>query len=184
MCTTFIPETGNKKRGRREVTVWKKRRRRKEKRWKRISFCCSSREHNRGKEEGRGRRGRETSRRIQRSVRFLFFTRSHFERQPRREHNRSELASACAISLDCSSRPPYVRALNTDVANAARIAASCYPSCFSYVTPCQRTDFLIYEPFFHPCPFPVSLNAIPFIVPLSQPRSPHAPRKGAWFLAC
>lgn len=56
LCTTFIPKTGNKKRGRREVTVWKKRRRRKEKRWKRISFCCSSREHNRGKEEGRGRR--------------------------------------------------------------------------------------------------------------------------------
>lgn len=74
-----------------------------------ISFCCSSRGHNRGKEGGGD---------VQTNPRsgFSLFTRSHFERQPRREHNRPELASLVL------SRSIVRRAANVDaLANAYRV---------------------------------------------------------------
>lgn len=129
--------------------------------------------HREGTIEGK-REGGE-SRRIHGRV-SLFFTRSHFERQPRREHNRAELASLVAISLDCSPRGQRVSRLRL-------IPAS---SCFSYVTHrCQSTDSLIYDhrPFILPLVFVPSPTRFPppppplFIVPLSTIAISHAAEK-------
>lgn len=118
-----IPKTGNKKgRRRSRLSSWKKRRRRrKEKRWKRISFCCSSREHNRGKKEGERKRGRGGRRPDGSNGQVSLFHAFAFWTTATKGAQSVGISEPCAISLDCSSRPPYTRAPNmANVANAYR----------------------------------------------------------------
>lgn len=118
-----IPKTGNKKgRRRSRLSSWKKRRRRrKEKRWKRISFCCSSREHNRGKKEGERKRGRGGRRPDGFNGQVSLFHAFAFWTTATKGAQSVGISEPCAISLDCSSRPPYTRAPNmANVANAYR----------------------------------------------------------------